>query len=842
LRDTFNPYSNCQQVKRRSLLKTIAALPAIPRTYAAGEYRTWLGPEFWANPLQDWRKSGDRIECHVAGGDRNVSWLVKEIAPKPQSFTMTVRLGRLAGGSGQDGEGWVGFRTGMRGHFSDYRDTAIRGLGVESGITADGRLFIGKTGNGPAVSSLDDVVLKLEGKGNTLRLSAGGQSIEETVPGEWMAGGVALVCHSGEPPHALPRFVEPAQANAGKPNQQRGGTMPFWFRDWTLTGPGVAARPERAWGPILFTQYTIAGSVMKMTVQLAPMEGDEQQVELRLEGRRPIAVKPETYSSTAAFRVTNWNATRDVPFNIVFQGQTYPGVIRRDPADQNEIVVGALTCQGDFGFPHSEIARSIQSVKPDILFFTGDQLYEANGGYGIQRGPAEAARLDYLRKWYMFGWAWGELTRNTPCICLPDDHDVYHGNLWGAGGRAAERPSGDLDPQAAQQFGQDSGGYVMPARWVQLVETTQSSHLPDSLDKSPVDQAIGVHYGHLVWGGISFAILEDRKWKSAPKTLMPGARIRNGWPQNPAWNAATQGDVDGAQLLGERQEQFLVNWARDWPDGVEMKAVVSATIFCNLATLPPAMTSDVGTPKLPVQPIGGHAEGERLTQDHDSNGWPQTPRNRALRAMRSCLAVHIAGDQHLASTVQYGIDDWNDGPYGICTPAISNIFPRRWFPPQSGANRKPDAPRYTGEYKDGFGNRITVHAVANPQQFGIAPKALTERAPGFGVVVFDKGARKIRLENYPRWADLSKGGARQYPGWPIIIDQTDNGLNGAKWELRLPQSASGLVRVLEAGSKDPVLMWHTAQLINRVPIWRPGVYSVRIGRRDFGTVKASEAR
>ncbi len=31
--------------------------------------------------------------------------------------------------------------------------------------------------------------------------------------------------------------------------------------------------------------------------------------------------------------------------------------------------------------------------------------------------------------------------------------------------------------------------------------------------------------------------------------------------------------------------------------------------------------------------------------------------------MRSCLAVHIAGDQHMASTVQYGIDDFNDGPY-----------------------------------------------------------------------------------------------------------------------------------------------------------------------------------
>ena len=136
----------------------------------------------------------------------------------------------------------------------------------------------------------------------------------------------------------------------------------------------------------------------------------------------------------------------------------------------------------------------------------------------------------------------------------------------------------------------------------------------------------------------------------------------------------------------------------------------------------------------------------------------------AAGSAQSCVAiisqlsaVHIAGDQHIASTVQYGIDDFNDGPYSICSPAISNIFPRRWYPPSPGANRKAGSPRYTGEYKDGFGNFMTVHAVANPQQFGVAPNALNERAPGFGLVYFDKKARKIRLENYPRWADLSRG-------------------------------------------------------------------------------------
>ena len=283
--------------------------------------------------------------------------------------------------------------------------------------------------------------MTLEGSGNKLVLSAGGVSVEGTFEADRIAGGVALVCHSGELPRGLPPRSEPQAANSGKPNQQRGGAMRFWFKDWSLTGPGVVSHPERSWGPILFTQYTIASGVLKMTVQLAPMEGDEPPVELKLKGRAPLQTKIDTFSSTASFRVTAWDSSKEVPFEIAFQGQTYPGSIRRDPKEKNEIVVGSLTCQGDFGFPHTEIARNVKLARPDILLFTGDQLYEANGGYGIQRKPVEAARLDYLRKWCMFGWAWGEFTRNTPCVSFPDDHDVYHGNLWGAGGRRAEYPA-----------------------------------------------------------------------------------------------------------------------------------------------------------------------------------------------------------------------------------------------------------------------------------------------------------------------------------------------------------------------------------------------------------------
>lgn len=818
-------------MKRRSLLKAVAALPVLPRVHAANE-RVWLGPQFWANPLQDWRSAGDRIECHVSGGDRNVFWLTRELGEKAGDFAVRVRLGRIDL-NGSTGPGWVGFRFGMRGHFGDYRDTAIKGIGIEAGVTTDGRLFVGRLeAAGPRIGTLDDLELRLEAAGTRVTLRAGSESVTAEIPPQWLAGGVALVCHAGAPPDALPVMREPAAANSGKPNQNRRDNVRFWFRDWTLTGAKAVERPERAWGPILFAQYTLSRRVMKMTVQLAPVEGDLPPVELRARGRAIAKAAVEPISSTATFRVADWDDHADTPYTIAFQGHTYTGTIRRDPRDKPRIVVGALTCQGEFGFPHAPIARNLKHLNPDLLLFTGDQLYEANGGYGIQRAPLETARLDYLRKWYMFGWAWGELTRDIPCVSLADDHDVYHGNIWGAGGRRAEYPSGA--EANAQQLAQDSGGYTMPARWVNAVYRTQSSHLPDPPDAAAIEQEISVHYGHLVWGGVSFALLEDRKWKSAPRAVLPEAKILNGFPQNPAWDSPKQGDVAGAQLLGERQERFLREWARDW-NGIEMKAAVSGTIFCTLATLPAEARGDGVTGQLPVQPLGGFAANERPTQDHDSNGWPQTPRNRALRILRSCRAVHIAGDQHLGSTVQYGIDAFNDGPFAICSPAISNIFPRRWYPPSEGLNRKAGSPRNTGEYFDGFGNRITVHAVANPHQYGVVPRALNDRAPGFGAVEFDKKAGRITLTNYPRWVDLAAGG-KPFDGWPFAVDAAANGQNGAAYAVRLPRAVSGVVEVYADGEADPVLCCRLQAPEQTFRVWAPGKYRVVAAGRAFEAV------
>ena len=128
-------------------------------------------------------------------------------------------------------------------------------------------------------------------------------------------------------------------------------------------------------------------------------------------------------------------------------------------------------------------------------------------------------------------------------------------------------------------------------------------------------------------------------------------------------------------------------------------------------------------------------------------------RNLALRLIKLCNAVHICGDQHLASVVQHGIDEHGDGPWGFCVPAAANFYPRKWWP--KGAKSP------LGEHRDGFGNRVTVHAVANPKKSGKGE--LHDGMPGFGIVRFVKKDKKVIFECWPRYD------GPQYEGWPVEV-------------------------------------------------------------------------
>ncbi len=833
-------------MKRRTVCKLLSAAPVLVSDKLKSEpdtsARPWIGRQYWSNPLQDWQFRNGRMECVVSGGDRNVFLLTEDLSDKQEPFLIEVRLGHLDAQPSLT-EGFVGFRIGIKGDSSDYRDVAIYGLGLNAGVLEDGSLFIAEPDKSaqrvPAFPS--SIRLRLEarptGSGYTVQLSAWddrGQRVaslsRQGISGNLLSGGIALVCSAG--PHDISQRPEDRQHTMSgwvmPRRNKREGNWRFWFSDLQISGSKVQTYPDRAFGPILWTMYTVSRNTLKLTAQMAPVGNRSERVGLQVSRHgnwTTIASSAiDDLSRTATFRVTDWDSSTDLPYRVTYamDGEhQYGGTIRRNPIDKPKLTIGVLSCLNDYGFPHTDLQTSIGHFGCDLLAFEGDQIYERVASYGIQRLPLEPATLDYLRKWYLFGWSFRDLMRDVPSICMADDHDVFHGNVWGAGGKKAD---------GVGQPGQDSGGYIEPAAWVNMVQRTQTSHLPDPHDPTPVLQNIGVYYTELHWGGVSFAILEDRKWKSAPKMMVPVAEIVNGWAKNPNYYAARDGNVAGAELLGRRQLEFLDQWAREWR-GTWMKAVFSQTLFANVGTLPPPANTDAVCPTLPILKPGEYPPDDILTADHDSNSWPQSGRNASLRAFRRACAVHLCGDQHIGSTVQYGVDKWNDASYALCSPALSNLFPRRWFPAQPGKNSLPYSPRNTGEFIDGFGNKMTVHAVFNPMQMEAVPKPLMDRSPGYGIVELNRTSHEITFAVWPRRLDPRTTGAKPVDGWPVRFHPIDNGWSSGPYVL--PQvTAEGrtgfCVQVIDELRNEVIYTLRVPGNSFVAPVHEEGTYTVRV--------------
>jgi len=552
---------------------------------------------------------------------------------------------------------------------------------------------------------------------------------------------------------------------------------------------------------ICFALYTVHNNILKLTAQFYPLLPGESR-EARLEIRQGRSWKQVARTDiiekgwTAPFRVENWDMTRNYRYRVAHgKNAYYTGTIKKDPIDKDVIVVAAFTGNSIYpghggDIPRDDIVRNIKKLKPDLLFFSGDQVYDHYRHYAY---------------WLKFGRDFGDIIRDIPTVTIPDDHDVGQANLWGAGGKVSHTRAGH------------DGGYAAPLEYVKEVERAQTSHLPDPYDPTPIQRGIGVYYTSLNVGGISFAIIEDRKFKSGPQGLVPQQGPRPDHITNPNYDPKSV-DVPGAVLLGERQLKFLREWAADWR-GAQMKAVLSQTIFCG----------------------GAHIHGSinnRLHADMDSNGWPQTGRNKAIAEIRKAFAIHIAGDQHLATIFHHGIDEWNDSCYSFCVPSIANLYLRWWRPLEPGKNREPGAPEYTGEFLDGFGNKLTCLAVANPSPERNGGDKLTTRAAGFGIVKFNKQTREITLECWPRHVDITDPKAKQYPGWPRTIKQLDN--YGRKARAYLPTlqvraMEDPVVQVIDESSGEIVYTLRIKGTSFRPKVFKPGKYTLKVG--ELGTAR-----
>jgi len=401
---------------------------------------------------------------------------------------------------------------------------------------------------------------------------------------------------------------------------------------------------------ICFAMYTVHNNILKMMVQLYPLaDGDSREVILEIKDGKKWKTVAETQvreneygvprdsveshnvkAWNALFRVEGWDSTKDYPYRVsALDGQaTYEGLIRHDPVEKEEIVVAAFTGNSNKDrSPRSDLVENVKKQDPGLLFFSGDQSYDHH---------------DHLYAWLLFGKQFGELIRDRPTVAIPDDHDVGQANLWGMAGSVR-----------AKHIQGPRGGYYMPPEYVKEVEFAQTGNLPDPFDPTSIGDGIGVYYTSLNIGGVDFAIIEDRKFKSAPVAVETPGHGRIDLIGNPDYDRKSV-DLPGGRILGDRQLRFLRKWGQNWRK-CEMKCVLSQTIFAQAC----------------------HKSGrDVIVADLDSNGWPQTARNNALREIRKTFSFMIAGDQHLATVIHHGIDDWNDSGYSFCVPSIMNYWPR----------------------------------------------------------------------------------------------------------------------------------------------------------------------
>lgn len=724
----------------------------------------WLGRRFWGNRLQDWINNDGRLECVADPGQRigrTVAVLTTELRSAP--FTLAVRTGTL-----EPGAGFSGFVIGTGVPGEDARRRALVGAasGTGGGIIAayesDGRVSFRE--HTDEMNQLAYAVLatsatpaprpRSAGEDVTLRLQcrATGSTVTLALTATDTSSGIVLasVSLAGIDPQRVKGGVSlVSSARSGSPAR-------YWLAGYAAFESGQAPMPQRELGPVMGTLFSVSAGVLKMTVQLMPVD-PRQVATVDLEFQR--AGVWELYESapigpgyTVAFRRAGLDLSTALGYRIRVGETTFGGTVPATPR-RGRLTVAAVNCtkashrpldrpsnwsarlpgsrpldlyaERNVYFPHDKLVSSISATRPDLLVAQGDQLYETSP---TVKDTGPAPELDWLYKYLLWLWSFRALTRRLPTIVLVDDHDQYQPNLWGEGGiSAGGRP--------------EAGGFVNAPEWVNLVRRTSCAHNPDPFDARPIAQGISVYYGAFSYGGVSFAVVEDRTFKTGSDGV-----DGSGVPI----------PVDQLELLGARQELFLQEWRAMHPG--QPKVILTGTTWACVQT-------DVdGLP----------------TSDKDSNGWPAAGRSRAVRLAHDAHALIVAGDQHLGSLVRHGLSSFVDGPVQFTPPAGSTSFQRFFRPSKSLPN--PSGTPFTGDWTDGFGNRCRVLAVANhkytlrefwtyfpPPMQDFGDRGL--KREGFGVLAFDHAAQRVTLQCWPWWA-ASVPGAKQFLGWPVSFAYT----------------------------------------------------------------------
>ena len=277
--------------------------------------RIWIGKDFWSIPIEDWKINGGRIESTGEIPESRVMMLTHSLVPAGGSFRMSVRAGLLEKG---ESPGSAGFLIGM----DDEVDHSVKsvcyfGKGIRAGVSLEGYAFLkDKRLSLPEDFNWDAFTMTVKGDHDKLSLEvkdAGGNS-----PG-------MLTCDADSLKGLL------GVATNLKLKTDHNGTSKFWFDDWKLSGTRVAENPEEAFGPVLWTMYTLSKKSVKLMAFLPPVGAkDNREVKLQLKKNGEWAdvlsetIEPDT--RTAVFSVDDWDPSKDAAFRVEYDEREKTGI------------------------------------------------------------------------------------------------------------------------------------------------------------------------------------------------------------------------------------------------------------------------------------------------------------------------------------------------------------------------------------------------------------------------------------------------------------------------------------------------------------------------------------
>ena len=404
---------------------------------------------------------------------------------------------------------------------------------------------------------------------------------------------------------------------------------------------------------ILWSQYCQHLGKMKLLVHLdtdptVVTEGDSEPVKPLASGRRGRGMETRRHSAGRPahchllFVLEDW-PRHEGTFKATCGNSEWEGIFRAEPKDGSVLKAVGLSCLKQIGWPWKEVAEVI-AHDPDLVIFAGDQIYENDYGspvfYAKTKEEVPQGMKNYFEKYRKFGEAFRELMRDRPTIMITDDHDVFSPDLWGNGGVLINGK-------------RTTGGYPAHLTEVNAAEFTQTGQ-PRSARRR--DQGV-LHRPRI--RRCTLCPPRRPKWKSPPSEVIKELIVPPGFDPEAITHTeievvldpdydCTQLDDPKLQLLGAEQEAFLADWSDELKASGQIGAVISASPWAHVAMYSPT------------------------SADLDSNAWPQSARNRALKAIGDKPVVMLHGDVHLGTLGRHGVDEFDDGPVTFSFPAFAS--------------------------------------------------------------------------------------------------------------------------------------------------------------------------